>query len=339
MAKSKAICRNITLQRAIEGHIIHCRAADFSENTINDYLNTFRQLLAYLADDSLLIADITAAQLQQFMAFKATEKIAGCQGAAAAYSHGTYRTRSAKTLRNYHTALCSLWTYALQHNLVDTHVMRQVPAPQVHAQPIQPLSDSQIVDLLRACRYTHSWHNNPLARTRRPTAERDRAIVGLLVETAIRATELVQLRIDDARFNRSGGHLIVRLGKGEKMRYVPFSRRCSAYLHDWLLLRYDCRPRDPLFINLKRNEGLPMTRKVVARLLKRLGNKIEVHVTPHKLRTTAACLMVRNGMTAWELQRIMGHNDINTTMRYVRAARIDLDAAMADASPLQNLRL
>lgn len=202
----------------------------------------------------------------------------------------------------------------------------------------QRLSDN-IIDLLRACEESEPWKNKPLTRHYRQTAARDRAIIGLLVETAIRAAELVKLRIRDVTFNQRGGQLMIHEGKGGKSRWVPFSRRCAKYLNDWLLTRDQYKDTDPLFINQRRNAGLPMTRQVVARNLKRIGKKVNVQVTPHRLRTTAACLMVRNGMSAWELQRIMGHSDITTTMRYVRAAKIDLDDAMANASPLDNLRL
>ena len=82
-----------------------------------------------------------------------------------------------------------------------------------------------------------------------------------------------------------------------------------------------------------------MTRDVLTRHVKRLGKRAEVKCSPHLLRTTAACLMVQNGMGVLELQRIMGHSDVATTMRYVRAAQIDIREAMRTASPLDNLRL
>lgn len=331
--------RNLTLSKAIQGHLIHCRAADFSQNTILDYQNTFRQFIAYLGDESRLIGDITAAEVQAFMAHMAGEEIPVCQGVTSAYKTGRTKKRSPKTLRNYHTALAALWTWATANGFAREHILRDVQAPKVNQTPIQPLTSANIIDLLRACDDSRPWRTKPLTRNFRPTAERDKAIIALFVETAMRAEELIALRIKDITFNKTGGQALIRKGKGNKQRWVPFSRRCAKFLHDWLLIRAEYQENDPLFVNLKRNAGLPMTRQVVARQILRLGKKIGIHVTPHRLRTTAACMMVRNGMTAWELQRIMGHSDISTTMRYVKAALIDLDQAMANASPLDNLRL
>lgn len=338
MAIKRKRTRNITLNQAIRGHLVHCRSAAYSEHTLSDYQNTFRQLLEFL-DGETIINDIKPAQIESFMAFKAAEPFNACQGVVAEYDNGKTRNRSAKTLRNYHTALSSLWTWATENSYAGQHIIRQVQPPKVHQPPIQPLSAADVIALLRACDESKPWHNKPLTRNYRPSAERDKAIIAIFVETAIRADELVKLRIRDVTFNQHGGQLMVHEGKGGKSRWVPFSRRCAKYLHDWLLIRRQTGADDPLFVNLKRNFGLPMTRQVVARNIKRLGQKTGIHVTPHRLRTTAACMMVRNGMTGWELQRIMGHSDITTTMRYVRAARIDLDLAMANASPLDNLRL
>lgn len=61
-------------------------------------------------------------------------------------------------------------------------------------------------------------------------------------------------------------------------------------------------------------------------------------VTPHLLRTTAACHLAER-LNAWQLRAVMGHERIETTMRYVEAAHLNLDEAMRQASPVDNLRL
>lgn len=82
-----------------------------------------------------------------------------------------------------------------------------------------------------------------------------------------------------------------------------------------------------------------MTRGGVLQLIKKLGRKINIDVSPHDLRRTAATLMVKNGMNAFDVQRILGHSNIKTTQRYVAAAQINLEEAMKRYSPLDSLRL
>lgn len=329
--------RPIQLSAAIDGHLRHV-ASSMSRHTVADYKNTHGRFLEFMSD--VPFSTITPDDVERFLVVMRETPIEPAGVAANGNRQRVQpRYRRPKTLANMHTALSALWTWAVKRGYAAEHIVQQTARPKHNAEPVRPLSESEVVALIRACNESRPWQNAPLTTNYRPTAERDKAIVGLLVETAVRVSELCQLHVRDVSFYRGGGNIHVDLGKGNKSRDVPFSRRCARLLEDWLNTRPGVGPDDPLFVNVNRNDGLPMTRDNVLKLISRLGKKVNITVSPHLLRTTAACMLAKNGCTAWKLKEIMGHSDINTTMRYVRAATLDLDEAMRKASPLDNLRL
>ncbi len=330
MARKKP---TVSLQAAITGHLRHVQAAH-SPNTYNDYANTHRKFLEFIGEERP-IRSITTADVEEFMILMREGDLP-----ANPLTHQARPgdKRRPKTLANIHTGLSALWAWALERELVDANIVRQVARPKVNLEPIRPLTPEQVAALFKACRESRPWHNKPMVANARVTFERDRAILAVLLETGVRVSELCSLRYRDVTFHRVGGMLHVDLGKGNKSRDVPFQRICATYLSDWLLLRPDIEPADYLFTSSHQSR-LPMTRGSVQQLVKKLGKKVGVDASPHDLRTTAACLMVKNGISAWELQRIMGHADVKTTMRYVRAAQMDLEDVMRRVSPLENLRL
>lgn len=324
--------RDLTVSQAIDQWLRHC-AVSMSEATLDGYRTIGRQFLRYIDADTP-IREITAEDIADYLVVMRKEIITPA-GAAARPT----QQRSAKTIANMRTGLASLWTWALGRHYVDDHVVRQVDLPPPARKPVQPLAAADIVKLVRACDMTRSWRNNPLVQTARPTAVRDKMIIYLLVETCLRVSEAINLRLADVTLDRRGGQVYVREGKGGKDRIVPFGRRCAAAIGDYLLTRDAVGDDDYLIVNEARNRNKPMTRDTLGRLIKRIGERAGVKVYPHLLRTTGACMLAANGMTAFELQRVMGHSDISTTQRYVEAAQMDLHGAMARSSPIDNLRL
>lgn len=321
----------IKLSDAIAGRLLWLE----NENTRSDYGTTYEAFTLHVGD--VAITEVTAADVAQFLDHMRRTPIE--PAGLAAGSDRPKRYRRPKTLANMHTALASLWRWSVDQGYADRNVVASVPRPRVNHEPVQPLTSQQVVALFRACERSRAWHNRPLSSNARPTAARDKALIAVLLDTLIRASELCAVRWRDVELRRDNGTLYVDLGKGSKSRVVPFQRRCARYVHAYVMERGGLADDDHLFVNSGRNAGLPMTRDAVYKLLRKLGRKCGVHATPHLLRTTGACLMVQNGISAFALQQIMGHSQISTTMRYVRAAQMDLDQATRSASPLDHLRL
>ena len=141
-------------------------------------------------------------------------------------------------------------------------------------------------------------------------ALRDRAIVKVLVYTGIRNSELRALSIDDADF--ADRTLLVRNGKGSKMRIVPMGRAAAAL--EWYVR--EARPKlAGLFANgalFLSRERRPLARKTLEGIVqRRLG------VSPHRLRHACATSMTREGAPAAKVQAVLGHASSETTKIYV----------------------
>lgn len=309
----------------------------FSPNTCRSYNQVLTSFLDYHGDTPL--NDIIPEDIEDYLHHMKYTPYNANRGAV---SGENMRQRKPKTLANMHIVLSSLWSWATRREYALKDIMNAVPLIKVHLEPVDPLTDVELANLVRACARSLPYRSNGHSTNRRITAERDRALIGLLAETAIRSSEACRLRFQDVTFEPGrdgGGAILVKMGKGSKSRIVPFSRRCAGWLKEYMALRGKQSPQATLFVDTKGELAKAMTRSGVYQVCTSLGRRIQVHVNPHRLRTTAACMMLQNGMSIFDLQKIMGHSDIKTTKRYVAAARVDLAKAMRKASPLDNIRL
>lgn len=140
---------------------------------------------------------------------------------------------------------------------------------------------------------------------------RDLAIIDLLASTGMRVGELVKLNINDIDFeNRE----CVVFGKGNKERPVYFDARTKIHLKNYLNSRKD---RDPaLFVSLDSpHERLNISGVEIR--LRQLGKRLGIQkVHPHKFRRTVATKAIDKGMPIEQVQSLLGHSQIDTTMHY-----------------------
>lgn len=151
---------------------------------------------------------------------------------------------------------------------------------------------------------------------------RDLALVELLISTGIRVGELVNLDIGDVDFYERE---CVVFGKGESEREVYFDARTKIHLMEYLASR--CDDNSALFVSLNKpynRLGIP---GVEARLRK-LGDKANVaHVHPHKFRRTLATNAIDKGMPIEQVQKLLGHVQIDTTMQYAMVNQTNVKIA------------
>lgn len=322
----------VSIREAVDGHLLYIQAA-FSPATYRDYANAHRLLLAFFDPDTP-ISDITVAECQRFMIHVAHSPMSPNPMTGKARAG----RRKPKSVANIHVALSSLWRWATESGYAPANIMRQVPKIKVSPEPIRPLSEDGLAALLRACAVTLPWSSRPETTSGRYTAVRDRAIIAIFAECGLRVSELCGLNCDDVTLSRGGGKIYVRLGKGNKSREVFFSTRAARLIHAWMMVHPDRQPNVPFIVSLGRLQKARMTPSGIQQLLRRLGEKAGVFVTPHKLRHTAATLMAKNGATALQIQRTLGHSSIQMSMRYVELAQIDMEKAVRVFSPLDNIR-
>ena len=141
--------------------------------------------------------------------------------------------------------------------------------------------------------------------------KRDLAIIDLLYSTGMRVGELVRLNIEDIDFNERE---CVVLGKGDKERRVYFDAKTKIHLQDYLANRSDTNPA--LFVSLDAPYNRLQISGVEVRL-RMLGRSLGIErIHPHKFRRTMATRAIDKGMPVEQVQKILGHSQIDTTMQY-----------------------
>ncbi|MCR5798559.1 MAG: tyrosine-type recombinase/integrase [Lachnospiraceae bacterium] len=151
---------------------------------------------------------------------------------------------------------------------------------------------------------------------------RNLAIIDILNSTGMRVGELERLDINDVDFDERE---CIVLGKGEKERVVYFDARTKLHLMKYLASRTDSEPA--LFVSIRR----PYKRlhaSGVQSMLKKAGTISNVgHVHPHKFRRTMATTAIDRGMPIEQVQRLLGHEKIDTTLNYAMVKQSNVKMA------------
>jgi len=140
---------------------------------------------------------------------------------------------------------------------------------------------------------------------------RDLAIIDILASTGMRVGELVNLDREDIDFDNRE---CVVLGKGNKQRKVYFDARAKIHLQRYLAERKDDNPA--LFVTLQSPYNRLLISGVEIRL-RNLGRKLNLtKVHPHKFRRTLATMAIDKGMPIEQVQQLLGHQSVDTTLQY-----------------------
>lgn len=320
----------LTLSQAIQGFTLEKEAQRLSPHTLADYGNAFRKLEAYLDTDPLL-DQITVEQISQFLRDLGTKP----------QPHGGIvkrapKTLSNKTILNIHTALSALWTWAQAEGVIERHILHQIPRPKPEKRAINPFTQEDVRALLAVCERSESY-SRPGKRACtnvRSTALRDVAIILLLLDTGMRASELCDLTLAQVDLK---SHKARVFGKGSKERILPFSARTIKTLWKYLTTRDGAKGNDRLFVTA---DGRPYNRQALLQLLNSLGARAGVpDCHPHRFRHTFAITFLRNKGDAYTLQMLLGHSTMEMVKTYLRLAQADADQAHQQASPVANWNL
>ena len=304
----------ITFSNAVNGFVMAAQARHLSPHTIRDYLTTFKKFQVFLEDDPAIDA-ITSKQVEGFLAVQVVSK---------------------KTILNYHIGLSALWTWAVKDGIARTHIVRQVERARPEKRSVIPYSMEDVKGMLAALSSSKLYFRPGKKESAHslPNVERNRAIILVLMDTGIRASELCEMRIHQADLRNKR---LTVLGKGSKERTIPFSARTAQALWHYLTLRGDRSAGDFLFAML--TEG-PLDRDDLRKTLIRIGQRAGVgHVNVHRFRHTFAINYLRNGGDPWSLQMMLGHSTMEMVKNYLALAQADLEKNHKIASPVDNWRL
>lgn len=166
---------------------------------------------------------------------------------------------------------------------------------------------------VKTCKTVKETYSDEALELMRDHSEcvRDLAIIDMLASTGMRVGELVKLDRSDIDFaNRE----CIVLGKGNKQRKVYFDARTKIHMQRYLDGRKDDNPA--LFVTLQRPYNRLQISGVEIRL-RRLGEKLNLNkVHPHKFRRTLATMAIDKGMPIEQVQQLLGHQSVDTTLQY-----------------------
>lgn len=316
------------LRRAISNWLADGKAQGWSPRTLHDRQKTMDRFCWWLENEAgapASLSSLTPACIRAFLSYAREFRPEGRYGSNHPSAHRQVRPA---TVNAYFRILRAFTNFCLAEGLLEETPLKNVKAPRVPTDQVQPLSSEQTQSLVDAAR-----------RTRAP--ERDVAAVMLLVDTGMRVSELCGLKVGDV--DRGTGELTV-VGKGNKKRRVFMGATARRAL--WRYLETDRRQAladEPLFVSVGGHQsGTALTPSGVHQIISKAGEAAGitgVRCSPHTLRHTFAVSFLRGGGNLFELQQLMGHTDLTVLRRYVALAEADLAQAHRAASPADRMKL
>lgn len=204
------------------------------------------------------------------------------------------RKASRVTVDNVRRIFSSFFAWLEEEDYIIKSPVRRIHKVKTGAQVKEVLSDESLENLRDSCLHP-----------------RDLAMIDLLASTGMRVGELVKLNREDINFNERE---CIVFGKGNKQRIVYFNARAKIHLQEYLNGRRD--KNKALFVSLAKPHRRLQISGVEVRLRK-IGKEAKVpRVHPHKFRRTLATMAIDKGMPIEQVQKLLGHVKIDTTMHY-----------------------
>lgn len=209
------------------------------------------------------------------------------------------------TVDNVRRNISSFFSWLEEENYILKSPMKRIHKIKTNQQVKEIISDEDIERLRDRC-----------------SCKRDLAMIDLLYSTGIRVGELVNINITDVDFE---ARECVVFGKGGKERKVYFDAKAKLHLLEYLQKRRDDNPA--LFVTLDAPHSRLKISGVEIRI-RELGKKAELpRVHPHKFRRTMATRAIDKGMPIEQVQRLLGHSQIDTTMQYAMVNQSNVKAS------------
>jgi integrase/recombinase XerD len=303
-----------TLQGFFTDRLIRQRQA--SNHTLAAYRDTLRLLVQFASERQkvepvkLEVSDLDSALISAFLDHREHE----CGNSA--------RTRNARL-----TAIRSLFRYAALRHPEHAEVIQRVlaiPPKRFERRLVSFLTDPEVNAVLAAPDRT-TW-----------TGRRDHTLFATAVQTGLRVSELIGLRITDVHLG-VGPHISC-IGKGRKQRITPLTKSAVAVLRSWLGER-DTRLGDFVFTTrtgrmLSRDALEHRLAECIARASSRCPSLVKKRVTLHVLRHTAAMRLLRAGVDLSIIALWLGHEQIETTQVYLHADLALKEKALSRTTPV-----
>lgn len=274
-----------------------------SRNTIQAYMWDLKQLVAYCNKKEIfIIADLNKAFLQSYLVVLKKNLLLSNRSIA----------RKIAAIRAFLLFLSDYYNISSDIDLIPSPKQAQtIPHIITHHQ-LEQLSDS-------------------LQREETIGGVRNRIMFYLLYGTGMRVSELVQLTLSDIYYDEC---LVKVHGKGAKERLIPLTPELTELVKQFIhtvrsrFLYYKKKSvlSDILFPTIYHGKAQPISRQYVWIFLKKLGQKYDLNLAPHKLRHSMATHLLYNGVDLRSLQVLLGHEHLTTTQIYTHVDKRQLRA-------------
>lgn len=266
---------------------------NYSELTVENYRRDIEKFLDYIYKEDVLMDDVDTAVIRNFLSVELMNNV------------------SKRSCKRRLSALKQFYRYLVIKKYISYNPFNYVNSPKCESKFPRSLTRQQIDNLFESNRI----RNDELAI-------RDQAIISVLYFTGLRASELINLKMQNISLSQ---RMIRVIGKGNKERIVPFSEECKKDLVLYLnqmrntLLSKSIHQSTYVFLN---KDGEQLTLRGLETIISEIETKngLVLGLHPHLFRHSFATHLLEKGADLRTIQEMLGHESINTTQIYTHVS-------------------
>ena len=276
---------------------------NLSINTIKSYKSDLKKFNVFLSDKSFKKLSLLNSEIVRDFLYKQSKIV------------------SAKTQGRIISTLKTFFNFLVLEKLIKESPIGNIDYPKIHSKIPLVLSTNEI-DKIINCAFSKKF------------GVRNQTIIEVIYSCGLRVSELTEMKISNIFFDES---LIKILGKGNKERFIPLSGVAKKLLYNYIKcerknIGNDKQYVDIVFLN---NRGRKLTRVMVYNIINdaALEAKINKKISPHTLRHSFATHLIENGADIISIQKMLGHENIVTTEKYLHVNKKHLFETMIKFHP------
>ena len=276
---------------------------NLSVNTIKSYRSDLKKFEFYLSKTSVKKLSFIGPEIVREFLYEQSKRV------------------SVKTQGRIISTLKTFFNFLVLEKLINDSPIENLDYPKVDSKIPLVLSTDEI-DKIISCAFSKKF------------GLRNQTIIEIMYSCGLRVSEVTEMKISNIFFDES---LIKILGKGNKERFIPLSRTAKKLLYNYITYNrknfsQDKQSIDTVFLN---NRGKKLTRVMVYNIINdaALEAKINKKISPHTLRHSFATHLIENGASIISIQKMMGHENVVTTEKYLHVNKKHLIETMIKFHP------
>ena len=276
---------------------------NLSVNTIKSYRSDLKKFEFYLSKTSVKKLSFIGPEIVREFLYEQSKRV------------------SVKTQGRIISTLKTFFNFLVLEKLINDSPIENIDYPKVDSKIPLVLSTDEI-DKIISCAFSKKF------------GLRNQTIIEIMYSCGLRVSEVTEMKISNIFFDES---LIKILGKGNKERFIPLSRTAKKLLYNYITYNrknfsQDKQSIDIVFLN---NRGKKLTRVMVYNIINdaALEAKINKKISPHTLRHSFATHLIENGADIISIQKMMGHENVVTTEKYLHVNKKHLVETMIKFHP------